>query len=122
MRAVVRRQQQGVAATSVRRVTRESGRVDILVNAAGITRASRTLDCTEAIWNAIMDVKFGGTLRALPGLGAGMLERGYGRSSTSRQWPRFVAFQEVARLWSEQSGDWGTDAFACRGVSAKGVV
>jgi len=77
-------------------VTREFGRVDILVNAAGITRRIPTLDCTEAMWNSIMDVNLGGTLRGCQVFGRGMLERGYGRIINIASLATFVAFQEVA--------------------------
>lgn len=77
-------------------VTREFGRVDILVNAAGITRRVPTLDCTEAMWDSIMDVNLGGTLRACQIFGRGMLERGYGRIINIASLATFVAFKEVA--------------------------
>jgi NAD(P)-dependent dehydrogenase (short-subunit alcohol dehydrogenase family) len=77
-------------------VTRSFGRVDILVNAAGITRRIPTLDCTEAMWNAIMDVNLGGTLRACQVFGRGMLERRCGRIINIASLATFVAFQEVA--------------------------
>lgn len=77
-------------------VTDDFGRVDILVNAAGITRRVATLDCTEAIWNSIMDVNLGGTLRGCQVFGKGMLERGYGRIINIASLATFVAFHEVA--------------------------
>ena len=77
-------------------VTEEFGKVDILVNAAGITRRIPTLDCTEAIWNSIMDVNLGGTLRACQVFGRGMLDRGYGRIINIASLATFVAFHEVA--------------------------
>ena len=77
-------------------VTAEFGKVDILVNAAGITRRIPTLDCTEAIWNSIMDVNLGGTLRACQVFGHGMLEHGYGRIINIASMATFVAFHEVA--------------------------
>src|SRR5450631_1541121 len=40
------------------------GRVDILVNSAGITLRVPTLECCEEQWNGIMDVNLNGTLRA----------------------------------------------------------
>jgi len=77
-------------------VTQEFGGVDILVNAAGITRRIPTLDCTEAMWNAIMDVNLGGTLRGCQIFGRGMLERGHGRIINIASMATFVAFHEVA--------------------------
>ena len=77
-------------------VTREFGKVDILVNAAGITRRVSTLDCTEAMWNSIMDINLGGTMRACQIFGRGMLERGSGRIINIASLATFVAFKEVA--------------------------
>ena len=39
------------------------GKVDIMVNAAGITKRAPTLDFSEADWNRIMDTNLTGTLR-----------------------------------------------------------
>jgi len=78
------------------KATREFGHVDILVNAAGITRRVPTLDCSEALWNSIMDVNLGGTLRACQIFGRGMLERGHGRIINIASLATFVAFKEVA--------------------------
>jgi len=38
------------------RARRELGRIDVLVNNAGIYRAAATLDVTEEHWNAVMDI------------------------------------------------------------------
>src|SRR5437764_15160619 len=40
------------------------GRIDILVNSAGITKRVPTLDCSEELWQTIMNVNLNGTLRA----------------------------------------------------------
>jgi len=55
------------------------GKVDILVNAAGITRKLSTLEMTEDDWNAILDTNLSGTLRGCQVFGEPMLKRGYGR-------------------------------------------
>ena len=55
------------------------GKVDILVNAAGITRKLPTLEMTEEDWNAILDTNLTGTLRGCQVFGEPMLKRGYGR-------------------------------------------
>ncbi len=55
------------------------GQVDILVNAAGITRKLPTLEMTEDDWNAILDTNLTGTLRGCQVFGEPMLKRGYGR-------------------------------------------
>ena len=77
-------------------VIAEFGKVDILVNCAGITQRVPTLDCTEDLWNRIMDINLGGTLRTCQVFGKSMLERGYGRIINIASLSTFVAFHEVA--------------------------
>ena len=55
------------------------GRVDILVNSAGITKRVPTLDCPEESWQSIMNVNLNGTLRACQIFGKTMLEQKKGR-------------------------------------------
>ena len=43
-------------AAMVERTKQQFGRIDILINNAGIYRAAATLDITEAHWDAIMDI------------------------------------------------------------------
>ena len=59
--------------------TRELGPVDVLVNCAGRTKRTPTLDVSEEEWQSILDCNLTGTLRACQLFGRGMLERGYGR-------------------------------------------
>ena len=77
-------------------VIAEFGKADILVNCAGITQRVPTLDCTEDLWNRIMDINLGGTLRACQIFGKSMLERSYGRIINIASLSTFVAFHEVA--------------------------
>jgi len=70
--------------------------VDILVNAAGITQRTPTLDMDEAAWNRIMDVNLNGTLRGCQVFGEKMLERRSGRIINIASLSTFVAFHEVA--------------------------
>jgi NAD(P)-dependent dehydrogenase (short-subunit alcohol dehydrogenase family) len=55
------------------------GKVDILVNCAGITRKAPTLDFTEENWNEILAVNLTGTLRACQVFGKQMLKQKAGR-------------------------------------------
>ncbi len=55
------------------------GKVDILMNAAGVTQKIATLEMTETAWNDIMDTNLTGIMRACQVFGEKMLERGYGR-------------------------------------------
>lgn len=72
------------------------GRIDILVNSAGITKRKPTLDCPEAMWQSIMDVNLNGTLRACQIFGKSMLEQKHGRIINIASLSTFVAFRDVA--------------------------
>jgi NAD(P)-dependent dehydrogenase (short-subunit alcohol dehydrogenase family) len=72
------------------------GKVDVLVNCAGITQRVPTLECGEDVWNKVMDVNLNGTLRACQIFGKTMIEAGYGRIVNVASLSTFVAFHEVA--------------------------
>jgi NAD(P)-dependent dehydrogenase (short-subunit alcohol dehydrogenase family) len=72
------------------------GRIDILVNSAGITKRVPTLDCSEELWQSIMNVNLNGTLRACQIFGATMLQQKKGRIINIASLSTFVAFDEVA--------------------------
>jgi len=72
------------------------GRIDILVNSAGITKRVPTLDCSEELWQSIMNVNLNGTLRACQIFGATMLQQKKGRIINIASLSTFVAFHEVA--------------------------
>ena len=77
-------------------LTDQFGKVDILVNCAGVTRRISTLECPEEVWHQIMDVNLYGTLRACKIFGEQMLERRSGRIINIASLATFVAFLEVA--------------------------
>ena len=77
-------------------VIRTFGKVDILVNAAGITKKVPTLETSEEDWNSILDTNLTGTLRACQVFGRHMVERGYGRIVNIASLSSFVAFYQVA--------------------------
>ena len=72
------------------------GKVDILVNAAGITTRAPSLEMPEQRWREIMDTNFIGTLRACRLFGADMVGRGYGRVINIGSLTSVVALYEVA--------------------------
>ena len=71
------------------------GGIDILVNAAGITKREPTLDVSEETWDHILDVNVTGTLRACQVFGKHMIDRGKGRIINLASLSTFVAFTEV---------------------------
>ena len=72
------------------------GSVEILVNCAGRTKRTPTLDVPEEEWNAILDTNLTGTLRACQVFGRHMIERRYGRIINVASLSSFVALYEVA--------------------------
>ncbi len=72
------------------------GRVDILVNSAGVTKRTPTLDLPEDEWNWIMETNLTGTLRACQVFGKQMIEQRYGRIINIASLSTFVALYEVA--------------------------
>jgi NAD(P)-dependent dehydrogenase (short-subunit alcohol dehydrogenase family) len=80
------------------------GKVDILVNAAGVTKRAPTLDYTEEDWNRIMETNLTGTLRACQVFGRHMIERRYGRIINIASMGSFLALFEVAAYSASKSG------------------
>ena len=79
------------------------GKVDILVNAAGITKRAPTLDYPEEDWNRIMDTNLTGTLRTCQVFGRHMIERKYGRIISIASMGSFLALFEVAAYSASKS-------------------
>jgi NAD(P)-dependent dehydrogenase (short-subunit alcohol dehydrogenase family) len=74
----------------------EFGAVDILVNSAGTTKRTPTLDVSESEWNNILETNLSGTLRACQVFGRHMIERKRGRIINIASLSSFVALYEVA--------------------------
>lgn len=74
----------------------EFGSVQILVNCAGRTKRTPTIEISDAEWNGIMETNLTGTLRACRVIGRHMIERGYGRIINIASLSSFVALYEVA--------------------------
>ncbi len=72
------------------------GKVDILVNSAGRTKRTPTVDLSEHDWDEVLDTNLTGTLRACQVFGRHMLERKYGRIINIASIASLVALQEVA--------------------------
>lgn len=77
-------------------VVAEFGKVDILVNCAGITRRAPSLDFPEGAWNDILETNLTGTLRGCQIFGEHMLGRGYGRIINIASLSTYVGLFEVA--------------------------
>jgi NAD(P)-dependent dehydrogenase (short-subunit alcohol dehydrogenase family) len=79
------------------------GKVDILVNAAGITKRAPTLDYPQEDWDRILDTNLTGTLRVCQVFGRHMIERRYGRIINIASMGSFLALFEVAAYSASKS-------------------
>jgi|SRR5437762_823055 len=77
-------------------VCAEFGSVDILVNCAGTTKRTPTLEVKPSEWNGIIAINLTGTLQSCQIFGRKMIERKYGRIINIASLSSFVALYEVA--------------------------
>jgi NAD(P)-dependent dehydrogenase (short-subunit alcohol dehydrogenase family) len=59
-----------------------AGRIDVLVNAAGVIVRKPAIDFAPAEWRRVLDVNLSGVFYVTQAVGRGMIERGYGRILT----------------------------------------
>ena len=85
-------------------VEKEFGKVDILLNSAGMTRKTPTLDVSEEEWNRIMETNLTGTLRTCQIFGRKMIERKYGRIINIASVASGRGFFEVAAYAASKAG------------------
>ncbi len=89
---------------ALREVVGEFGKIDILVNCAGRTKRTPTLDLPEDEWNAILETNLTGTLRSCQVFGPPMLDQGYGRIINIASLSSYVALYEVAAYNASKAG------------------
>jgi NAD(P)-dependent dehydrogenase (short-subunit alcohol dehydrogenase family) len=85
-------------------VLAEFGKVDILVNCAGITKRTPSVDVSESEWNGIMETNLTGTVRACQIFGRKMIERKYGRIINVASVSSGRGFFEVAAYAASKAG------------------
>lgn len=103
------------------------GKADILVNCAGITKRTPTVDVPEEEWASIIDTNLTGTWRACQVFAPHMLKRGYGRIINIASLASFVGLFEVAAYTASKAGVAGlTRALAVewggRGVNVNAIA
>lgn len=79
------------------------GKVDILVNAAGITQKVPTLEVTDADWSRVIETNLTGTMRCCQIFGATMAKAGYGRIVNMASITGFQGFYRVAAYAASKS-------------------
>ena len=103
------------------------GKVDILVNSAGKTRRSPTLEVSESDWEDIFETNLNGTLRTCQIFGRHMLDRRYGRIINIASLAAFIGAFEVAAYTASKSGVAGLTRalgieWAPHGVCVNGIA
>ena len=96
--------ERGTLETLLAATLEQFGKVDILVNCAGIIKRRPTIDVPEEEWTNILNTNLTGTLRACQVFGRPMLERGYGRIINIASLNSFVALSEVAAYAASKAG------------------
>jgi NAD(P)-dependent dehydrogenase (short-subunit alcohol dehydrogenase family) len=81
----------------------EYGAIDILVNCAGKTKRTPTLQVPDAEWDDIIDVNLKGIFRACQVFAPHMIERRYGRIINIASISAFVGLLEVAAYGASKS-------------------
>jgi NAD(P)-dependent dehydrogenase (short-subunit alcohol dehydrogenase family) len=76
-------------------VLKQFGKVDILVNAAGITHKVPTLEESEEEWSRVIETNLTGTFRASQIFGKTMVKAGYGRIINIASLTTYVGFYQV---------------------------
>ena len=103
------------------------GKVDIMVNSAGVTKRSATLEMPESDWDRILDTNLNGTMRACQVFGRHMVERRYGRIVNIASLASFFGAFEVAAYCASKSGVAGLTRtlgieWARHGVCVNGIA
>jgi NAD(P)-dependent dehydrogenase (short-subunit alcohol dehydrogenase family) len=87
-----------------RKVLDSFRKVDILVNAAGITHKTPTLETSEEEWTSILDINLTGTWRSCQLFGKTMVGQGFGKILNIASLSTFVGFHQVAAYGVSKAG------------------
>ncbi len=117
----------GSLAAALQEVVSQVGQIHILVNCAGITKRTPSVDVSEAEWGSIIDTNLTGTFRSCQVFGEHMLLHGYGRIINIASLSSFVGLFEVAAYTASKAGvagltralavEWGS-----RGVNVNAIA
>lgn len=85
-------------------VLTQFGRIDILVNAAGVTKRQPTVDVSDSDWSRLIDTNLNSVLRACQCMYTPLKESGRGRVINIASLGSFLSFHEVAGYCAAKAG------------------
>jgi NAD(P)-dependent dehydrogenase (short-subunit alcohol dehydrogenase family) len=88
----------------LRAAVKAFGKVDILVNSAGLNQRAPSLDFPEEDWNRLIETNLNGTMRACQIFGRHMIERNYGRIISIASMGSFLGLFEVTAYSASKAG------------------
>lgn len=86
------------------RMLNEMGRIEILVNSAGVTKRVPSLEVEDSLWNEIMEVNLKGVWNACQMVGRVMKDQQFGRIINIASIASFVSAHEVAPYAASKGG------------------
>jgi NAD(P)-dependent dehydrogenase (short-subunit alcohol dehydrogenase family) len=86
------------------RMLKDMGRIDILVNSAGMTKRVPSLEVEDSLWNQIMEINLKGVWNTCQMVGRVMKEQEYGRIINIASIASFVSAHEVAPYATSKGG------------------
>lgn len=89
---------------AIDKMVQEMGRIDILVNSAGITSRAPSLEVTEDQWNRVLDINLKGTWNCCQLVGRVMKEQNGGRIINIASLLSFVSGNEVVAYGASKGG------------------
>lgn len=89
---------------AIDKMGQEMGRIDILVNSAGITSRAPSLEVTEDQWNRVLDINLKGTWNCCQLVGRVMKEQNGGRIINIASLLSFVSGNEVVAYGASKGG------------------
>jgi NAD(P)-dependent dehydrogenase (short-subunit alcohol dehydrogenase family) len=88
----------------IRRMLEEMGRIDIMVNSAGITGRVPSFEVEDSLWNRIVETNLKGTWNTCQMVGRIMKEHRYGRIINIASIASFLSAHEVAPYAASKGG------------------
>lgn len=89
---------------AVSRTVEEFGKIDILVNSAGVHMKKETLEVTDEEWSRVIETNLTGSFRVCRAVGAQMKFQGRGKMINIASLGSFVALKDAAAYTSSKAG------------------